>query len=278
MNREAYMKLIEEISLNAWPSHKIELYDGWLIRFSHNYTHRTNSVEQVGVSSIPVEEKIAYCEAMYSNYHTPAIFKINPLLPPSFDKLLEERGYEIQHTTDVMAMELKNLHPYLPVSAEYEYYGRNSGLPSSIYYPNDAIVQLRDRITDEWITALFRLNGTTNPTLRRIVPSMFKAIPKETIVAQVEIDGRMIASGLGILDRGHIGLYAIYVDASCRRKGLARAIASSILTEAKKKGADKAYLQVVKGNTYAKHLYTSLGFQDFYTYWFRVKEMREPYT
>ena len=30
----AYMKLIEEISLNAWPSHKIELYDGWLIRSS----------------------------------------------------------------------------------------------------------------------------------------------------------------------------------------------------------------------------------------------------
>ena len=74
MNREAYMKLIEEISLNAWPSHKIELYDGWLIRFSHNYTHRTNSVQQVGASSIPVEEKVAYCEAMYANYHTPAIF------------------------------------------------------------------------------------------------------------------------------------------------------------------------------------------------------------
>ena len=55
MNREAYMKLIEEISLNAWPSHKIELYDGWLIRFSHNYTHRTNSVQQVGASYIPVE-------------------------------------------------------------------------------------------------------------------------------------------------------------------------------------------------------------------------------
>lgn len=50
------MKLIEEISLNAWPSHKIELYDGWLIRFSHNYTYRTNSVEQVGDSLIPIEE------------------------------------------------------------------------------------------------------------------------------------------------------------------------------------------------------------------------------
>ena len=59
-DKAAYMKLIEEISLNAWPSHKIELYDGWLIRFSHNYTYRTNSVEQVGKSLIPAEEKIKY--------------------------------------------------------------------------------------------------------------------------------------------------------------------------------------------------------------------------
>ena len=55
--KEAYIKLVEEISLNAWPSHKIELYDGWLIRFSHNYTHRTNSVTQVGTSLLPIEEK-----------------------------------------------------------------------------------------------------------------------------------------------------------------------------------------------------------------------------
>lgn len=38
-----------------------------------------------------------------------------------------------------------------------------------------------------------------------------------------------------------------------------------------KKGAENAYLQVVQGNTAAKRLYASLGFTDFYTYWFRVQ-------
>lgn len=272
MEKRAYMKLIEEISLNAWPSHKIELYDGWLIRFSHNYTYRTNSVEQVGISSLPIEEKIAYCEKVYANFHTPTNFKINPLLDPSFDRLLAEKGYETVHATEVMTMPMERFRPYEPVYVEYEYYGRNSGLPSSVFYPNDTVVQLRDRITDEWITSLFRLNGTTNPTLRRIVPSMFKAIPKETIVAFIEIEGRVVASGLGILDRDHIGLYAIYVDASCRRKSFARAICSLILTEAEKKGAKRAYLQVVRGNLFAKRLYESLGFTDLYTYWFRTRE------
>ena len=101
---------------------------------------------------------------------------------------------------------------------------------------------------------------------------MFKAIPKETIVAKVEIDGRMVASGLGILDRDHIGLYAIYVDVSCRRKNFARAICSTILSQAQKKGAKYAYLQVVKGNTHARHLYETLGYEYFYTYWFRSKD------
>ena len=174
----AYIKLIEEISLNAWPSHKIELYDGWLIRFSHNYTHRTNSVTQVGASQIPIEEKIRYCEAVYANYHTPVIFKISPLLDPSFDSLLNGMGYEIQHITEVMTMDMKDFVCYPSIGAEYEYYGRNSGLPSFLLYPNDTIVLFQDRITDDWITSLFRLNGTTNPTLLRIVPSMFKAIPK----------------------------------------------------------------------------------------------------
>ena len=35
------IKTIEDLSLNAWPSHQIELYDGWILRFSYFYTHRT---------------------------------------------------------------------------------------------------------------------------------------------------------------------------------------------------------------------------------------------
>ena len=270
-NRKKHdIKYIEELSLNAWPSHMIELYDGWLIRFSHNYTYRTNSVEQVGVSTIPVEEKITYCEEIYRTFHTPTNFKINPLLDPDFDQLLAEKGYEIRHTTEVMTADMSQLNLYPLLSEEYEFENR-LGLPSFAHYPEDLTVLLSPVITDEWIQGVFHLNGTCEPTLRRIVPSMFKAIPKETIVASIEIEGRMVASGLGIRDRDYVGLYAIYVAPSCRRRHYARAICSTILREARRRGAKKAYLQVVKGNSSAKNLYTSLGFEDFYTYWFRSR-------
>ena len=35
------IKTIEDLSLNAWPSHQIELYDGWILRFSYFYAHRS---------------------------------------------------------------------------------------------------------------------------------------------------------------------------------------------------------------------------------------------
>lgn len=273
LSQKAYINMIEEISLNAWPSHKIELYDGWLLRFSHNYTHRTNSVSQVGVSHIDVEDKITYCEQVYEMWHTPVIFKISPLIDPSFDELLAKKGYEIEHITENLVMDLQDFRPFPVEHVEYEFYGRNSNLPSIVSYPGNIIVQLRDRITDDWMHGLFNLNGTTNPTLRRIVPSMYHAIPKETIVASIEIDGRMVASGLGILDRDHVGVYAIYVDPSCRKKHFARAIVSTIIAEAQKKGYHHAYLQCVQGNVIARHLYESLGFHHLYNYWFRVKKM-----
>ena len=33
MHMNPMIKTIEDISLNAWPSHQIQIYDGWLLRF-----------------------------------------------------------------------------------------------------------------------------------------------------------------------------------------------------------------------------------------------------
>ena len=97
------------------------------------------------------------------------------------------------------------------------------------------------------------------------------AIPKETICTSIWKEDKIIATGLGILDRDYIGIYAIHVKEKYRGRGYARQICTALLSEGMKKGAEKAYLQVVQGNTAAKNLYTSLGFTDSYTYWFRVQ-------
>ena len=245
------IKQIEDMSLNAWPSHKMELYDGWIIRFSYFYTHRTNSVEQFGTQTLPWREKIPYCEQLYKRLGSPAVFKISPLVPENFDFMLENRGYEIQHETEVMTLILEDA----VLSEDY------------------SDVCFSDVITEEWIESLFNLKGTSSEIHRQVVPSMYHAILKETIAAYIRVDGQIAATGLGILDRDYIGIYAIHVREDCRRKGFARRICSGLLKTGLTRGASKAYLQVVKDNSSAMRLYESLGFRKYYSYWFRVKEV-----
>lgn len=248
------IKTIEDLSLNAWPSHQIQLYDGWLLRFSYFYTHRTNCIEQIGSSSIPLPDKLDYCEEIYEKWGTPAIYKITPLISSAFDQKLTERGYHMAHITEVMTMDL-----------------------SSTSVPSGSVpVSLSPQISPAWLEALFTLKGTDNPKHRQIVPSMYAAIPKDTIAASVWEKGQIIGTGLGILDRDHIGIYAIHVRKDCRRGHIGRSICLALLRAAIAKGASRAYLQVVKGNLPAKNLYTSLGFGDFYTYWFRQQYHTAP--
>lgn len=246
-----YIKKIEDLSLNAWPSHQIEVYDGWLLRFSHFYTHRTNSVEQIGSSTLPADEKISYCENIYRHWGTPCIFKISPLVDPAFDKILAGMGYSIAHPTQVKTMALKDFKPT----------------------PLKVKVNLDKDISWDWIDALFTLKGTSSMIHRKIVPTMYSAIPKDTVAASVELDNQIAAIGLGILDRDHIGLYAIHVSPEYRRRHLGLAICQAILQEGVRQGAQRAYLQVVPDNISAKNLYESLGFQDCYNYWFRLKRV-----
>ena len=253
---KADIKTIEDLSLNAWPSHQMQLYDGWILRFSYFYTHRTNCVEQVGTSLLPLEEKVSYCEDIYRRWKTPCIFKITPLSLPALDYYLEGHDYEKQNITHVMCTDLP------------EYPGSTPKRFSTIRQDE---MTVRDRIPDEWIDALFSIKGNASVTHLKIVPSMYAAIPKDVRCVYIRKDGEIAATGLGILDRDYIGIYAINVRSDCRRQGYARRICETLLKEGARAGAKRAYLQVLEGILPAIELYQSLGFTHQYSYWFRLK-------
>lgn len=291
------IKTIEDISLNAWPSHQMQIYDGWILRFSHFYTHRTNCVEQIGTAFIPIEEKTAYCEKIYKRWNSPCIFKITPLTHPTFDPFLQKRGYEIQHETDVMCRDLIDVKKNCaaqrddPVQencqAAESYQVQENFQAAENYQPQEncyvsqerknleqkyaETVCIERRITDEWIDALFTIKGNATVTHLKIVPSMYAAIPKDVFCVYIRKDNRIVCTGLGILDREYIGLYAINVEKKFRRRGYAEQVCRTLLAEGKKAGVAKAYLQVVSDNAPAIALYRKLGFEKQYRYWFRVR-------
>ena len=68
-------------------------------------------------------------------------------------------------------------------------------------------------------------------------------------------------------------LHGIIVDQSNRRKGMARAVSTSLLETAYRAGARRAWLQVEVANTAAISLYASLGFSPAWSYHHLVRPM-----
>ena len=56
--REKDIQYLEEVSLNAWPSYMIELYDGWLIRFPSPSRRRSPTVRlSMTTSAVPAPSR-----------------------------------------------------------------------------------------------------------------------------------------------------------------------------------------------------------------------------
>jgi ribosomal protein S18 acetylase RimI-like enzyme len=84
-------------------------------------------------------------------------------------------------------------------------------------------------------------------------------------------DNQVVSCGLGVLENQYIGLFEIITTKNKRGRGFGRELILNILDWGKKKGATKAYLQVVMNNEAALNLYSKLGFKEIYQYFYRIK-------
>src|SRR5262249_13671156 len=80
---------IEELSLNSSAPPGQLLYDGWVVRLLRGKAKRARSVNAVYESTVPLAEKIPYCERLYEAAALPAIFRITPFsMPSDLDRVL----------------------------------------------------------------------------------------------------------------------------------------------------------------------------------------------
>jgi len=241
--------LIEELSLNAWPALQTLHYDGWALRFANRYTRRSNSVNVLHSSTLPLEEKIDYCDSVYAKRGQDVVFKMTPFTQPlHLDSLLEERGYSREAESSVQILHLK---------AQREEQAEG--------------ISIVNQPTEDWIEAFCRLNGTVGEH-RATMVNLLRNIVPATAFAALKRDGEYCAVGLGVMERGHLGLFDIATVEHLRNQGLGAHLVGGLLDWGRTLGASTAYLQVMKNNAPALRLYEKLGFSEIYPYWYRVKK------
>jgi GNAT superfamily N-acetyltransferase len=233
---------IEHVTLRSWPALESENYDGWILRFSHGYTGRANSANPLDSSSLPLEEKISYCENWYAERGLKTIFRLNIAVhPPELDSVLEQREYYNETIVQVA-----NLREF---SAE-----------------TDAPFHYESIVSDAWLADWGNWNNAPGEHIST-AKTMLETIEGAACFGRIG----EAALGLAVVENSHVGLFDIVVRDAYRRQGMGLALVTSLLSWAKSQGADTAYLQVTASNHPAIALYEQLGFAEHHRYWYRRK-------
>jgi ribosomal protein S18 acetylase RimI-like enzyme len=245
--RDSLRARLEEAALNATAVGAQVLYDGWLVRFERSPVKRVRSVNVLGLSTRPLDERLAYCSSLYARHGLPMVLRITSIGPDfSLDAELESRGYTFTDETRVMCTPLA---PRPRVGGDLQFLAVDAGRFAA------AVGDMRGSLPEHVAGHRKRLEGL--------------AVDISPVLA-VDAAGRSVAAGLAVRDGDLLGLFDIVTAPGQRRKGYAGALVEHLLAEGASGGAATAYLQVEPENSAARALYGRYGFKDCYAYWYRL--------
>jgi ribosomal protein S18 acetylase RimI-like enzyme len=242
---ETLFRRIEEASLNAWPAPQQIIYDGWLLRLAGGYTRRANSVNPLYASSLPLDEKLAFCREFYAARHLPLVVRMTEHMEPGLDDRLAALGYTKSAETLVMVCELATIAA--------------TGA--------DHLMVIDD--LDEWMHVFHPLSGTLPGTTDSHLAILRAITGRAFPVLLTGDNGGPVTAGMGVLEGRLFGLFDIVTIRAERGKGYGTRLVAGLLDIARQQGAQHAYLQVMTNNNAALHVYHKLGFTDAYRYWYR---------
>jgi ribosomal protein S18 acetylase RimI-like enzyme len=244
------VRSLEYLSFNAWPAFRTLVQDDWLLRFADGYSKRANSVnallEARHTPIADLERRIAQAEALFARQRIRCVFRLSPLMDPQVGAMLEARGWAAFEETMIMVADLTDGH----------------SMP-----PRVDVAATRD---EDWSRGYMTFNGVA-PERQAIHDRMLDAIvPPAGFAISRDDTGSPAAFGLGVAERGHVGLFDIVSDPAKRRTGHGRHVVEGLMCWGRSMGAARAYLQVVATNTRAITLYDKLGFHEAYRLHYRA--------
>ncbi|MBN1427473.1 MAG: GNAT family N-acetyltransferase [Anaerolineae bacterium] len=240
------IRTLEEKAMNAWPALQVVLYDGWIVRFADGYTRRANSVTPLYASNQDTEEKIRLCEHFYSQRGLKTTFKMtSESTPAGLDALLAGKGYQVDALTSVQTLALSDLESV------------------------DCAAKLEETLSEAWLSAQCRL-GKLGDRQKAIQSRILQHIAPPACFASIDVDGEVVACGMGVLEDAFLGIFDVVTAEAHRRHGYGKQLMLHLLGWGWRSGAKTAYLQVMLNNPPALSLYEKLGFSEVYRYWYRT--------
>jgi len=251
---------LERVSLSMWNATEEIEYDGWILRFAGGYSGRANSVQTFGTSTLPLEEKVTHCEAMYAERNIPILFKLTSATqPPELDSFLRHRGYTHRNTTSVQLVDIANSPFQMDDACSMLVGNAQNGV-----FPPDLA---------NWMIHAQRIKNFS-PQDDASHQSILAQLQLPTGYGMlVDSQGRVVAIGICAYDPTLklCGVFDIGVHPEHQRQGYGRKITTSLIAWGKSQGATNCYLQVDLSNQKALPLYAGLGFRELYRYWYLQK-------
>ena len=232
---------LEDINLQTWNPVLIGQRYGWQLGVSGGYSRRGNSVFTHQYTGEDVEEDIEYCENIYALFHAKAKFRTTSETQPSaLHSILTKEGYQKSGISFVKTLGLTTN----PTDANLDF------TCSSVF-------------SEDWLKTYSEFNNVSSE-LYQSQRAILQSIPTQICYGRIANH----AVGLAVKFKDYIAFYNIAVNPRSRGQGYGRAIMQSLIHWGQKQHASTGILCVDGSNTPAINLYTQLGFQKQYSYWY----------
>lgn len=243
---------LELLMADAWPPVERESLGSWLLRSSSGFTGRASSALPVGDPGLPLDRAIAQVERWYADRGQPPIFQI-----------YGRAGFAVEDDP-VAASLLARGYAVGGGRADWERVLIMTAPTAAV--PEDSgsseRVVVEERMSPEWLDCYSQgrvaVPGATELVLGGREGLRFLSVRDDT--------GRLLGIGRLALHAAWAGIFAVWVDPSHRRRGVARALTAAMAAIAREHGAPAMYLQVSADNTVAIRLYEALGFSVHHEY------------
>ena len=240
---------LEKLAYNAWTARHAERYGHWFLRADEGVTRRANSVFPYGAPPTSnLQDAVEHCIGFYKKHDILPRFQVTSASKPNgLDKSLEDLGFAFEMRT------------YLQIAP----------IDKLLHFEPTINVEILTEPEPIWIRTYAEAGGFGNHSMK-IREGIFRRTASDKAFALAGTNEDGMGAGLGVLEGDWLGLFGIETLPSHRRKGVATAVNHALASWGAQQGARRVYLQVEASNDIALKLYSKMGFETEYHYWYRT--------